>query len=199
MRTDFKGLIVVVILIVATFSRISGEGLESGKQADDPELSTILKKATARARQYSLDLRHFAWTSVVRYEVLDKQGHPMEKGNPTEVTYEMTARFDSTEGDSLVAVREEPQLKLVDGKAVKPNYKLPWYYNSLPVQDPLWVVLSNAFGGFSFSNAGKGELRGNDVLMLDVRRPPQETTPRARNIRYFANRLPGRACGNCTG
>ena len=177
-------VIAAVVLAVLLVSGIAGQGRgsESGKAGADPELSAILERTAARVRQYAVGLQHLAWTSVVRHEVLDKDGRPIKTGEPGEVTYETISRLLSVSvlgSDSVVVPRAESELKLVDGKPVKPNYKLPWHYAAPNDGFPL-LLLPEFPGSPSFSYVGHGDLRGQDALMVDfdfVHRP-EEKAPR---------------------
>jgi hypothetical protein len=184
MRRCLRCVIAAVVLAVPLVSVIAGQdgGPEPGKPGDDPELSAILDRAAARVRQYALGLQHLAWTSVVRYEVLDKDGHPIKTGEPGEVTYETISRLVSVSvpgGDSVVVPRGESELKFVDGKPVKSNYKLPWHYAAPNDGFPL-LLLPEFRGSYSFSYAGHGDLRGEDALMVEVDFvwPREEGVPR---------------------
>ena len=108
-------------------SGITGQGgyTELGKPETDPELSVILDRIGARVRQYTTDLQRLAWTTVVRYEAHDKEGHPFKADRPRQLIFDTTGRLDagSDSVGSVVHLRTEAKLRLVDGKAVKRDYK----------------------------------------------------------------------------
>jgi hypothetical protein len=178
MRRCLTCVIAAVVLAVPLIPGISGQdrGPEAGKREDDPELSAILERTAVRVKQYVVDLQRLAWTSVVRHEVLEQNGGPIKTDKPREVTYETIVKLKWFPRSGPVGTPfEESELKLVDGKTVKPNYKLPWHYESPSVGFPQFFLIP---ASYSFSFAGHRDLRGRDALIVDFVRLPEETVPR---------------------
>lgn len=178
--------IAAVVLGLAWAPRIAGQGGDSALpgQGDDPEISIILDRAIERARKYAIELQSLAWTDVVRYEALDEDGRRLEEDKPRELTYETILRLEpwGDPADPSFFVREEAELKLVDGEPVDPDYELPWT-TSLEFSADLgffyFLFATPEFQhDWSMSYAGRDDLGGRDSIVVDMLIPRGERPPR---------------------
>lgn len=161
--------------IVLAASGVSG-GQDPVREADEGpaglELSIVLERTSARLRRSVAHLQGLAWTTTVRYEVLDGDGRAIETGEPGEVVYKTTVSPFSFPDSSVVVPITQVELMRVDGEPVDSDHELPWHYPKPAVPVPTFLI--GVDEGYSFSLAGRGEARGRDAIMLDFVWRPED-------------------------
>src|SRR5207253_2869516 len=126
-------------------------------------LVDILQKTGVRVQQYSDNLLSVACTEVTRLQELEPDMKTAKK-KPTELVYDFM--IERPQGSLRISERRE--LKLLDGKSVKPGTRPPNLIGNLTAYTTsLLFLLPRSQANYIFSYAGTAELDGHEALIVD--------------------------------
>ena len=154
--------------------------LTQNVESVSPDLTSLMARVRERIAKYYTELQSLAWTQKAHREILNKDRTPKEK--PRDLVFDSIIHLQPpTPPDTGVPfyIREQSQLRIVDGKPVKKGEKPK---DTDPINAGLgslgiFLATDSRAPGYSYSHAGTGELNDRKVVLVDIV-SAQRTPPR---------------------
>jgi hypothetical protein len=175
-RAASSRFIVAGVCIVLFSANGFPKSWQSQSESSVP-LEDILQRAGDRVQQYTASILNVVCTESTRRQELEPD-LKTEKNKPIELAYDFFIVLGSSFG-----IREQRELKLINGKPPAKNERAP-VPDTTAYTTAVVILLPEIRKNYTFTDAGIGDLDGRRVLIVDyvpaIRRPPSVSWEGAR-------------------